>query len=305
MTNVFLTGATGFVGSHLAPALNSKGYSIYALVRHSANPTPIPNYVKPLHGDLLDLHSLRGAIRIAQPEIVVHTAAFTPVRKSFTNPYVCGQVNYLGTINMVHATLESPMLRKFIYASTAECYKSYSDRQTEKNELFGSTAYGVSKVAAELYVRVAGDCHGLPYIVLRPSNSYGRKTEKGYLIEKIVTTMLTSNKLSLDGTPDPVRDFMYIDDHVCGYLAAIEKGKPNNIFNISTCSAISVAGVVTLAAKVLDWTGDVSYGSNVRPYDPPYLVLDNTKAAKQLNWQPKVPLNEGLRKVADYWKDKL
>ncbi len=305
MTNVFLTGVTGFIGSHLADALNSKGYTVYALVRHNANPVSVPCYIKVITGDLLDIHSLNYAIRLSQPEIVIHTAALTPVRECFNNPFGFTQINFLGTMNMVHASLKNSILNNFIYASTAEIYTPNPGNIIETDEQTGSTPYGISKLAADLYVRMAGNCYGLPYVILRPTNTYGRKTECGYFIEKVITTMLTKDSLLLNGSPEVIRDFMYVDDHVNAYLSIINSSVTNEIFNFSPMLGLTLDKVIEVATQTLNWKGKVNYNSNPRPYDPPSLICDSNKAHKTLNWIPKVTLSEGLMKVADYWRGKL
>jgi len=299
---ILITGAAGFIGSHLVEQL--KEHEIYAIIKHSVRPPELPDYINPITADLLDIHSLKKAVAMSQPEIVVHLAAMTPVRYSFNNPFIYAQTNYIGTMNMVHVSLESPVLKKFIFASTAETYKPTDRLLKETDELSGSTPYGVSKVAADLYVRMAGKCLNLPFIIMRPSNTYGRKTEKGYLVEKVVTTMLNSDKLVLDGSPSSVRDYMYIDDHVRGYVAAINIPTRNDVFNISTGVFTSVGKLVDIAAQVLDWHGKVFFGGKERQYDPESLVLDNSKAKELLKWSPVVKLEDGIKKVADYWRDK-
>ncbi len=300
MKNILLTAASGFIGSHLIQQL-IKEYNVYAIVRHTAREVELPKEVHIIYGDLQDIHSLNNAVNVAQPEIVIHTAAITPVRKSFDNPFIYEAINYRGTMNLIHAALKSPTLEKFVHASTAETYRSSAQSLREDDTLFGGTPYGISKTAAELYVRMAGECFGLPYIILRPANTYGRKIEKGYMVEKIVTTMLTDDKLHMDGRPHVVRDLLYVDDHVNGYLAALKSTRLNRIYNLSTNVGWRISEVVELAAELLDWHGTVSWGGNVRPYDPPTLVLNNALAQTELDWKVTTPLRKGLSNTINYW----
>jgi len=301
--NVLLTGITGFIGSHLAPKLNERGDKVYALLRHSPRMVEIPKYVTSINGDLIDIHSLKKAIREAQPEVIIHTAGMTPVRYSFENPFIYAETNYLGTMNLVHAALDYPRLEKFIHASTAEVYKPKMDIK-ETDELFGSTPYGVSKVAGDYYVQIAGKCFGLPYIILRPTNTYGRKTERGYFIEKVVNQMLSGNKIVLDGNPAVYRDFMYVDDHVNGYLKSTEYKGNQEIFNLSTNRPITIGNTVKLAKEKLNWDGEIFFEGSPRPYDPEALCLNSAKANEKMNWKAEVSLEDGVKKVADYWRGK-
>lgn len=305
MTNVLLTGASGFIGSELAQRLVNEGFKVYALIRHSPRlVTYIPKGVITITGDLLDYYSLRKTVRLSQPEYVFHTAAMTPVRESFDNPFIYEEVNYRGTMNLVHATLECPVLKRFIHASTMEVYREKGTPINEEDPLYGSTPYGVSKLAADYYVRVAGDCYGLPYTILRPCNTYGRKAEKGYLVEKVVTTMLSLDRLELDGPPQTVRSYMHVDDHVNAYLACLQDKAENEIFNFGPEKGNSVEEVVETCRRLLGWKGEVFYGVNPRPNEALRLEIDASKAQRLLGWKAEVSLDEGLRRTVQMWKEK-
>ncbi|MFH1978682.1 MAG: GDP-mannose 4,6-dehydratase [Candidatus Aenigmatarchaeota archaeon] len=299
---VLVTGGNGFVGSHLVQRLAEKGHEVEALVKHSTRASQLPNDIKTHTTELLDIQGLKKMVREFQPEVVCNLAALTPVRFSFDNPFIYAQTNYIGTMNMVFAAMESSILKKFIHASTAETYLPKDIPMKETDELYGSTPYGVSKVAADYFIRVAGDCYGLPYIVLRPTNTYGRKTEKGYFMEKIITTMLTSEKLVLDGTPEVIRDWMFVEDHVQGYLRAIEGKAINEVFNISTGIGMTLGDTVETIRKVIGWDGEVVWGNKPRPNDPKYLVLDNSKAKQMLNFDPEYTLEQGVKRTIEIWK---
>jgi dTDP-glucose 4,6-dehydratase len=305
---VFITGATGFIGSHLIPKLLEKNYEVYALVRHSPRKAkielPSENIIV---GDILDIHCLKKAIREVQPEIVIHTAAITPVRYSFENPYIYAETNYIGTINMVLASLQSKKLEKFIHASSTEVYGNVSSGMliNENFPLFGETPYGVSKVAADLFVQISGKCYNLPYIILRPTNTYGRKTESGYFIEKVITQMLTKNEVFLDGNPEVIRDFMYVEDHVSAYLKAIESNVINEVFNIAPSEPRKLREVVDIIKNLIGWDGKIYWNVNPRPGEINFLAANNMKAKAILGWYPKYPLKEGLSETIQFWREKI
>jgi len=302
---VLITGGTGFIGSHLIQKLHERGHHVNVIVKHSTRPFKLPDGVESITADLLDIQGLKKIVRDYQPEVVCNLAAMTPVRFSFDNPFIYGQTNYIGTMNMIFAAMESPILKKFVHASTAETYKPKDIPIKETDELYGSTPYGVSKVAADYFVRVAGECYGLPYIVLRPSNTYGRKNERGYFIEKVITTMLTSKRLVLDGSPDVIRDWMYVDDHVQGYIRSIESDVKNEVFNVSTGVQSTLGDTVEKIKSVMSWDGEVIWGNKPRPKDPKYLVLDNSKARQLLNFEPKYSLEKGFEETINWWRQEL
>lgn len=303
--SVLVTGVTGFIGSELATRLIQEGFKVHGLVRHSPRPaTNIPKGVVTITGDLLDYHSLRKAVGLSQPEYVFHTAAMTPVRYSFENPFIFEAINCGGTMNMVHASLECPVLKRFIQASSMEVYRQKDTPLKEEDELYGHTPYGVTKVASELYVRIASDCYGLPYTILRPCNTYGRKTEKGYLIEKIVTGMLEKDGLEINGEPSLVRSFMYVDDHVNAYLSCIDDKALNQVFNFGPEKGSIIKDLVETCRYLLSWKGEVVYGVNPRPNEALKLEIDASKAKRVLGWTAKVSLEDGLRKTIAIWKEK-
>lgn len=300
-----VTGCTGFIGSELTQRLIVEGFRVYGLVRHSPRAvTNIPKGVVTITGDLLDYHSLRKAVRESQPEYIFHTAAMTPVRESFDNPFIYEEINYRGTMNLVHASLQCPVLKRFLHASTMEVYKAKTTPLKEEDTLYGETPYGVSKVAGDLYVRVASDCFGLPYTILRPCNTYGRKAQKGYLVEKVVTSMLEANRFELDGSADLVRSFMYVDDHVNAYLSCLDEKALNEVFNFGV-EGSSVEEVVKTCTRLLNWKGEVVYGVNPRPNEALTLVLDASKAQRMLGWKAEVSLEDGLRRTCEFWKQKM
>jgi nucleoside-diphosphate-sugar epimerase len=306
---IFITGGSGFIGSHLIPKLLEKNYEVYALVRHSPRKAkieiPSENIII---GDILDIHCLKKVIKEIQPEIVIHLAAITPVRYSFENPYIYAETNYIGTMNMVLASLLSRKLERFIYGSSIEVYGDVSSGVliNEDFPMLAGTPYAVSKVAADLFVQISGKCYNLPYTILRPTNTYGRKTEKGYFIEKVITQMLTKNEVFLDGNPETVRDFMYVEDHVSAYLRAIEyQTEYDRIFNIAPSEPRKLREVVDIIKNLIGWEGEIHWNVNPRPSDPHFLVANNMKARSILGWSPKYSLEEGLKLTIDYWKKKL
>jgi len=321
MANVVITGVTGFIGRRLAETLTERGYKVYALIRHSAardlsNIAPLLDKVVLLTADLRDYLSVRNAVRSANPNYVCHLGALTPVRYSFEHPFENEETNYKGTMNMVHALLETSdsKSRRLIAASTAEVY-GWQEKNipfTEDLLLNPASPYAVSKAAADMYIRMAGEVYGLNFTVLRPTNSYGRVSETGFMVEYLITTMLKGKKAYV-GTPDSIRDYMYVDDHVNAYVRAIESAKAEKqVFNVSTGVATSNKELAERIAEFIGYSKPILFGSYPPGYpqrpafsDPSYLVLDSSKIQRMLNWKPTKNLERGLQIVVDHWKGKL
>ena len=312
MTNVFLTGITGFVGPILAKEFVEKGYNVYGLVRHSPyrdleSLSSILDKICLIEGDIRDYHSVASAIRSSLPEIVIHLAALTPVRLSFVDPFQFIRVNFEGTANVVHATVENVPEARLIHASTGEVYGWLPKDVPVKEDatLLPVCPYGVAKVAADHYVQMAMKLYGLRATVLRFFNTYGRR-EKGFFVEYVISTMLKGDTVYV-GLPHAVRDYMWIDDHVKSYKLSIEKQAAiGQVFNVCPGNPISNIDLAKKIAKITGFRGKIVEGRYPPRYprrpaimDPTYIVGDSTKIRKVLGWKPSVSLDEGLKKTVD------
>ncbi len=318
MVKVLITGIMGFIGSNLAEKLVDDGVEVYGIARRVANRNleavgKILQDITLISGDITDYVSTRNAVKTANPDVVFHLAAVSPVRDSFERPFEYQHANYLGTMNVAHSMLElqDPQTRKFIAASTAEVYGIQANKpMSEDVGLHPSSPYAVSKAAGDLYLRMMFHSFGLNGTVLRPTNSYGRKFDTSFMIEYLVTQMLKGEKIYI-GSPDSVRDYMYVDDHVNAYVLAMKNPKAKGqIYNVGTAIGVSNKELAFLIAKKVKFdTKNVVFGSYPPgyPYRPPVsdqssIVLDSAKIKKELNWAPQTSLSEGIDKVIAYFQ---
>lgn len=319
MTSVLVTGATGFIGSWLTTKLVEEGYDTYCLVRHVARGHMLPikdilDKVRLIEGDLTEYHSIRSTIRASRPQIILHLGALTPVKLSFTDPFPFVDINFLGTVNIVHSIIEESPKTRLIAASTAEVYGYQKKLKpfTEDLQLNPASPYAVSKAAADMYIRMSGEVYSLRCTILRPTNTYGRQHEIGFIVEYLITNMLKGLPVYI-GTPDSVRDYMYIEDHVNAYLKVMGSEKTEGeVFNVSTGIGISNRKLAEKISLIIGYAGKIIYGSYPPGYpqrptyaDPPYLVLDNSKVKNVTGWSPKYTLNEGLKETFDYLRQTL
>jgi len=328
MTNnkktLLITGSTGFIGSHLVKKLVDK-YQVIALVSPSdIGVRPLPENASIEYADIGDFDLVKKILSKNQPKIILHLAALSPVRYSFENSGIYQKVNYLATINLVQAAMKIENFEKFVYASTMETYGWQPIKKlfTENLSLHPDSPYAVSKVAAEKYIQMVTRAFNFPAVVLKACNTFGRKNEKGYIVEYIVTEMLKGRNPQL-GTPGAVRDLMYIDDHVNGYLKATEFKMPeikemNNIlekdpiaftFNLGNGLEFTMREIAQKIGEIIGFKEEIKTGFPKdypwRPSTAPYLSLNANKANKLLEWKPKVFLEEGLQKTIEFWKENL
>jgi GDP-mannose 4,6-dehydratase len=318
---IFITGIMGFIGSHLAESMVEDGHEIYGVVRRVANRkmdavAKVLKDIVLISGDVTDYVSIRNALRTAMPDVVVHLAALSPVRESFERPFEYQQANFLGTMNVAHALLELPdnQNRKVIAASTAEVYGlQKKEPLTENLPLKPSSPYAVTKAAGDLYLQMMFQTFDLHGSIMRPTNSYGRKIDTSFLVEYLINQMLKDKEVYV-GSPESVRDYMYVDDHVNAYKLVIKADKADGqAFNAGTGVGITNKELALLIAKKIGYNIDkIKFGSYPPGYpfrpaisDQPSIVLDATKIRKMIGWNPKVSLNNGLEKTIEYFRKRL
>lgn len=321
MVKVLITGVLGFIGSNLAARLVAENYEVYGVVRRvaSRNLEAIGDIIQDLNlvsGDISDYISIRNAVKTVNPDVIFHLAALSPVRDSFERPFEYQQANYIGTMNIAHSMLElqDPQTRKLIAASTAEVYGIQANAPLHEDlALNPSSPYAVSKAAGDLYLRMMFTSFDLNGTILRPTNSYGRKYETAFMVEYLITQMLKGRKIYI-GSPDSVRDYMYVDDHVNAYVLAMKNAKANRqVYNVGTTIGVSNRELASIIAKKLGFNmGNVVMGSYPPGYpfrplvsDQPSIILDSKRIKSELKWAPTVNLSEGLDKIIAYYQEVL
>jgi GDP-4-dehydro-6-deoxy-D-mannose reductase len=317
---VLITGILGFIGSHLAEKIVNNGDEVYGIIRRVANRNldvvgKILKDITLITGDITDYASTRNAIKTANPDVVIHLAALSPVRDSFERPFEYQQANLIGTMNVAHAMLELPdaQTRRILAASTAEVYGLQENQPLKESlPLKPSSPYAVSKAAGDLYLQMMFYTYELHGTVMRPANSYGRKFDNSFLIEYLVTQMLKGENVYI-GAPDSIRDYMYVDDHINAYFLAIKSTKADGqVFNAGTGIGVTNRELAQMIADKIGYDrkkiklGSYPPGYPFRPVisDQPYIVLDAAKIKRALNWSPHVNLSEGLDKVITYFREK-
>ena len=300
---VLVTGASGFIGGFLVQRLIEKGYDVFGLERYVTGRYVMgaQRSITTFFADLRDYHAVRGVVRDVQPDKVVHLAALSAVSYSYEHPQDVAEVNFLGTLNLAEACLrEVGHLNHFLFAGTSEEYgNNGANPQFEDSPLCPNSPYSVSKVAADRYLMYMREAYHFPATVLRPFNTFGRKDNFHFVVERIIHQALTGNEIRL-GDPTPVRDFLYVSDHVNAYLTCLENREKSigQVFNFCTGKGVTIRELVETITKLTKFKGKVVWDTIPRrPLDIQHLVGDASKAAKVLGWKPSFTLEEGLRKT--------
>jgi GDP-mannose 4,6-dehydratase len=298
---VLITGSSGFIGSKLMDTLAARGEEVVGLERYVTGRIGAPHAHRAVFCDITEPFQVRRLLKAEQPDIVIHLAAISPVSYSYDHPQYVSEVNYLGTVNLAEAAMrEVPSLKSFLFASTSEVYGNNGLHvQSEDSPQRPASPYAVSKVAAENYLSFLYEAYGFPVVVARPFNTYGRLNDAHFFIEKCMTQMLRGGDVRLTD-PKPVRDWLFVDDHIDGYLALLNKGKSGQTYNLCTGVGFTVRETAEKIAKVTGFKGHVEWSSQPdRPTESMVIIGDNHKAQRELGWTPKIELDEGLRRLVE------
>jgi GDP-mannose 4,6-dehydratase len=309
VTKVLITGVSGFIAGQLAPRVAEKGFEVYGLERYVTNRYSLGDRrnIKTVFGDLRDHFALKNIIHDVQPDVVVHLAAISPVSYSYDHPNEVIETNFTGTVNLAELCLrEVPHFKQFLYASSSETYGNGPSPKTEESPLNPNSPYAVSKAAAEKYLLYMRDAYGFPVTIMKPFNTYGRRDDTHFVIEKAIVQMLKGKEVRL-GDPDPIRDFMYVEDHLSAYLTCLDEERAiGQVFNFCTGRETTILHLAETIGRLTKYKGEVAWDTiPKRPLDISVLVGDYSKAKRLLGWEPKHSLEGGLARCVDYWRDKI
>ena len=303
---ILVTGGTGFIANELLSKLEEKGHDVYNLERYVTGRYSQQKKFKSVFGDVKDGGQMRNIIKEFQPEALIHFAALTSVAYSYDHPLEVIDANFIGTVNLAEACLkEANNFKKMVFTSSVETYKDTPGvlQHEENTPQEPDSPYGVTKVAAEKYLLYLFRNRGFPVFIFRQSNTYGRKKDSNFIVERIITQMLNGGPVRL-GSPEPVRDFLYVSDLVDAHVKMVESDvKPGQVFNISTSKPTSIKDLAQIVAEQTSYKKEINWNAiPPRPREIKWLVADNTKARELLKWEPRTGLDEGITKTIHSWK---
>jgi UDP-glucose 4-epimerase len=298
MTNVLITGGAGFIGSHLTDRLLERGDDVLVIDNFAtARRDTLPSHdnLTLVEGTIADDELVQRVFAEFGPEIVVHAAA------SYKDPDAWSEdsrTNAVGTANVVRAT-QAAGVSRLVYFQTALCYGLHPQEQpiTLSHPLDPKdSSYAISKTAGEWYVRLSG----LDWISLRLANVYGPRNLSGPL--PTFFQRLSEDKPCF--VMDTRRDFVFVDDLVEVALKAVDGGGESGVYHVSSGSDVSIKELfdATVKAMEIELEGDVE----VRPRNPddaPSILLDPSKTERDFDWAARTPLEHGVAKAVDYYRE--
>lgn len=305
---VLVTGLSGFIGSHLARRLLKEGAEVHGLVRENSNLwriQDIKNQINLHCIDLLDFESVRKAVQDIKPQKVFHLAAYVDVRRSFEVMDEMIEVNIKGTLNLLMA-LDGTAYDCFINTGTCEEYGDNPVPFREDQIPNPVSPYSASKVSTTMFCQMLYKTMELPIIILRPFLTYGPMQESNMLIPSVIKKAIKRERFGMT-EGEQTREFNYVEDIVDGFIkASLSKRAIGEIINIGNGKEYKVKDVVL---KILNTMGNpIEPLIGALPYregETIHFYCDNTKARELLGWNPKVSLDEGLKKTIDWYITKL
>jgi UDP-glucose 4-epimerase len=302
---ILVTGGAGFIGSHVADAFLNAGHEVAVVDDLSTgNRANLNLNIKLFQYDIRD-PALDQVFRDFRPDVVDHHAAQANVPASVTDPVYDASVNVLGGLNLLRLSA-AHNVRKFIYISSGGAMYGEPEHlpAPETTPARPLSPYGASKAALEAWLGVYQRTYGLDYTVLRYANIYGPRQgvrEEGAVVAVFATRMARDEPVTIDGTGEQTRDFVYVGDCVTANVAALERGSGES-FNIGTGQATSIRTIFDHMAEVSGYTQQPRFGPP-RKGDVQRIVLDATKAREQLGWQAQMPLSKGLAETFAFFRN--
>jgi NAD dependent epimerase/dehydratase len=304
---ILVTGADGFIGSHLCEALVRDGHDVRAFVLYNSFNSwgwldtaqdEVRSSLDVFSGDIRDPHGVRQAMRGC--DVVLHLAALIAIPYSYHSPDTYVETNVKGTLNVLQAARELGVA-KVVHTSTSEVYGTARFVPiTEDHPLQGQSPYSATKIAADQLALSFYTSFDTPVAVIRPFNTYGPRQSARAIIPTIITQLANGRRLVRLGATSPTRDFSYVDDTVRGFIAVAECPRSaGEVINVGSNFEISVGDTARLIAQVMQQDVEIETDSErLRPErsEVERLWADNSKAKSLLGWEPEYGGEDGFRR---------
>ena len=310
-TKVIVTGAGGFIGSHLAERLVQEGANVTAMVHYNAlgslgwlESSPHRKDMKIVAGDVCDPGFMQTAID--GHDMVFHLAALIAIPFSYVAPESYVRTNVVGTLNVLQAARRAGV-RRVVHTSTSEVYGTA--RYTpidEGHPLQGQSPYSATKIGADKLAESFYCSFDLPVVTLRPFNTFGPRQSARAVIPTIISQALARREVRL-GSTKPIRDLNFVSNTVDGFVRAGQAaGVAGQTINVGSGREISIGDLASVIASLIGQEIAIrSEDQRTRPEksEVQRLLADNTKARELLGWSPATSLEEGLRQTIDWFRE--
>ncbi len=305
MNRILITGAEGFVGSHLVKALKET----LDMVIPACYPPLRPKHGKYIDLDIINHDMVREVLKSHNPDIIFHLAAVSSVAKSFIDRPFTYKTNIIGTVNLLESALLLNKKIKFIFISTCEVYGG-GEGLKEDAPIVLKNPYAVSKYACELICKEYAN-NNIDFMILRPFNHTGPGQSDDFVLPSIARQIAEIERgkkapLIEVGNVEIKREFMNVNDVVAAYKIAIEKFVPGEICNISSNQSHALKEAIDLFKKFAKIDFEVKIDpSRLRKTDIAILSGNGEKFSRLTGWVPKIPFEKTIEDLLNYWRAKI
>ena len=314
-SKTLITGAGGFIGSHLVERLVRDGHSVRAYVHYNSRSDwgnlelidpAVKREVEVVSGDIADPFSVRDAMRGVR--VVYHLASLIAIPYSYVAPQSYVHTNVLGAINVLQAAREEGVER-VVHTSTSECYGTAQYVPIdERHPLQGQSPYSASKIGADMLAESYWRSFGVPVATIRPFNTFGPRQSARAVIPTIIAQALRGGAIRL-GSLAPTRDMNYVDNTVDGFIAVgSHPAAIGEVINIGSGREISVGDLARLIVERVGSRSEVvEDAQRIRPPNSEVerLLCDHAKATRLIGWAPGVGLEDGLERSIEWFRRHL
>ncbi|MBI5637153.1 MAG: SDR family NAD(P)-dependent oxidoreductase [Nitrospinae bacterium] len=306
-SRILVTGADGFIGSHLTESLVRQGHNVRAFVLYNSFNSwgwldhcapDVKNQFEVFAGDIRDPHGVKEAMKGC--DAVLHLAALIAIPYSYHSPDTYVDTNVKGTLNVMQAARELGV-KRVVHTSTSEVYGTARFVPiTEEHPLQGQSPYSATKIAADQLAYSFYTSFGLPVVIARPFNTYGPRQSARAVIPTIITQIANGRRQVKLGAISPTRDFNFVQDTVAGFIAALNSNQGlGEVVNFGSNFEISIGDTARVIAEVMGAEIEIlTDEQRLRPErsEVERLWASNEKARKLLGWQPQYGGLEGFRR---------
>jgi len=307
MGKYLIIGGAGFIGSHLCEALLAAGNNVVVIDDFSTGAMKdVDPKINMHNANIDDADEVARIFEQEKPDVVYHLAGAINLRRPIKDPLFLKSLNVLGRTKIILDACKATQVKKLVFISSGGAiYENANQVPTdEQYPAHPTSLYGLVNLATEKYIELFSKSHNLPYVILRLSNVYGPRQWETGIIPSLIMHLLRKESPTINGDGTQTRDFIYIEDVVEACMMAVNGAGITGIYNVGSQQEVSLNEIFESVKRILDEPGTKAIYQTSVLQESKRSALDIQKIKQEINWQPNVSLQEGLKKTIAWFKNK-